>query len=72
MTVAAFVIDSELRTEFRTNGGLELLVSMLQSADHAVRRNSSWAVSICAVDEPTATVVASLGYVYNLLNGFIL
>mgnify|MGYP001796473374 FL=1 len=63
MAVAAFVIDADCRAEFRNQGGLEPLVRMLDSADDAVRRNSSWAVSVCAVDEPTAMVVASLGYV---------
>lgn len=61
MTVASFVIDAECRADFRNAGGIEPLVKMLNSADAAVRRNSSWAISICAADEPTAMVVASLG-----------
>lgn len=61
MAVAAFVLDYEGRNEFRTIGGLEPLVKMLNSNDDAVRRNASWAVCVCCVDEPTAMVVASLG-----------
>lgn len=61
MAVAAYVIDVDCRTEFRNQGGLVPLVKMLDSADDAVRRNSSWAISVCAADEPTAMVVASLG-----------
>ena len=61
MAVAAYVIDADCRAEFRNIGGLVPLVKMLESADDSVRRNSSWAISICAVDEPTAMVVASLG-----------
>lgn len=63
MAVAAFVSDSEARNELRNLGGIEPLVKMLASGDAEVRRNSSWAISVCATDEPTAMVVASLGWV---------
>jgi len=63
MAVAAFVIDADSRAEFRNLGGLDPLVQMLNSGNDEVRRNSSWALSVCAVDEPTAMNIAILGYV---------
>lgn len=61
MAVASFVFDADGRNELRSLGGVIPLVSMLNSADAASRRNASWAISVCAVDEQTAMLVASLG-----------
>lgn len=63
MAVAAFVSDVDARAELRSLGGIEPLVKMLASGNDEVRRNSSWAISVCATDEPTAMAIASLGSV---------
>jgi len=45
----------------RDNDGIEPLVALLQSGNDDVRRSASWAVSVCAVDEPTAVEVCKFG-----------
>ncbi|XP_064608678.1 LOW QUALITY PROTEIN: armadillo repeat-containing protein 3-like [Liolophura sinensis] len=59
--LAAYVCDTDSRTALREAGGLEPLVALLTSCDDEVRRNSAWAVSVCAVDEPTAAEICRLG-----------
>ncbi len=49
--------------QFRENGGIEPLVKLLQSGNDEVRRNASWAINICAVDEPTSIAICAHGYV---------
>lgn len=47
--------------QFRNNGGIEYLITLLHSGNDEVRRNSSWAIAVCAVDEQTASEVCKLG-----------
>ncbi|XP_033742747.1 armadillo repeat-containing protein 3-like isoform X4 [Pecten maximus] len=61
LCVAAYVCDSDSRAEFRNASGIEHLVILLHSGNDEVRRNASWAITVCAVDEPTATEVCKLG-----------
>ncbi|OWF48938.1 armadillo repeat-containing protein 3-like isoform X3 [Mizuhopecten yessoensis] len=61
LCIAAYVCDSDSRAEFRNASGIEHLVILLHSGNDEVRRNASWAITVCAVDEPTATEVCKLG-----------
>ncbi|ELT95018.1 hypothetical protein CAPTEDRAFT_165326 [Capitella teleta] len=61
LAVAAFLGDFEARTTFRENGGLTPLVQLLHSGNDDVRRSASWAITVCAVDEPTAAEISKLG-----------
>ncbi|KAK3099626.1 hypothetical protein FSP39_007188 [Pinctada imbricata] len=61
LAVAAFVCDADSRSEFRNASGVEHLVELLHSGNDEVRRNASWALAVCAVDEPTATEICKLG-----------
>ena len=47
--------------QFRNAGGIEHLIALLHSGTDEVRRNSSWALAVCAVDEQTASEVCRLG-----------
>ncbi|XP_053398829.1 armadillo repeat-containing protein 3-like isoform X4 [Mercenaria mercenaria] len=61
LAVAAFVCDAESRENFRLSDGLTPLVALLRSGNDEVRRNAAWAITVCAVDEPTATEICKLG-----------
>ncbi|KAL5011438.1 hypothetical protein ScPMuIL_009989 [Solemya velum] len=61
LAVAAFVCDFDTRTEFRGAEGLEHLVRLLHSGNEEVRRNASWAIAVCAVDELTSIEICKLG-----------
>ena len=37
------------------------MVQQLNSGNDDVRRSASWAITVCAVDEPTATEISKLG-----------
>lgn len=47
--------------QFRASDGLAPLVGLLRSGTDEVRRNASWAITVCAVDEPTAIELCKLG-----------
>ena len=47
--------------------GLSPLIALLRSCNDEVRRNAAWAVTVCAVDEPTAIEICKLGYVPALV-----
>ncbi|XP_077879446.1 armadillo repeat-containing protein 3 isoform X1 [Ictidomys tridecemlineatus] len=61
LTVAATACDVEARTELRNCGGLEPLVELLYSKNDEVRRHASWAVMVCAGEEPMAVELCRLG-----------
>ncbi|XP_036861937.2 armadillo repeat-containing protein 3 isoform X4 [Manis javanica] len=61
LTVAAIMCDAEARRKLRNSGGLEPLVELLRSKNVEVRRHVSWAVMVCAGDEPTAVELCRLG-----------
>ncbi|KAI5935363.1 Armadillo repeat-containing protein 3 [Manis javanica] len=61
LTVAAIMCDAEARRKLRNSGGLEPLVELLRSKNIEVRRHVSWAVMVCAGDEPTAVELCRLG-----------
>ncbi|KAL4230819.1 Armadillo repeat-containing protein 3 [Mactra antiquata] len=61
LAVAAFVCDADSRETFRLSDGLTPLVALLRSGNDEVRRNAAWAITVCAVDEPTATEICKLG-----------
>ncbi|XP_071087902.1 armadillo repeat-containing protein 3-like isoform X2 [Haliotis cracherodii] len=61
LALAAFVCDADARTELRVSGGVEPLIVLLHSGNDEVRRNTSWAITVCGVDEPTATEICKLG-----------
>ncbi|XP_060595382.1 armadillo repeat-containing protein 3-like isoform X3 [Ruditapes philippinarum] len=61
LAVAAYVCDAESRENFRLSDGLTPLVALLRSGNDEVRRNAAWAITVCAVDEPTATEICKLG-----------
>ena len=41
--------------------GIEALVKLLHSGNDEVRRSASWAITVCAVDEPTAMEICRYG-----------
>ena len=43
-------------------------MELLRTNNDEVRRSASWAVTVCAVDEPTAIEVGKYGYVTSLLS----
>lgn len=61
LAVAAYVCDFESRENFRLSDGLTPLVALLRSGNDEVRRNAAWAITVCAVDEPTAIEICKLG-----------
>ncbi|XP_052795764.1 armadillo repeat-containing protein 3-like isoform X3 [Mya arenaria] len=61
LAVAAFVCDFDSRENFRQSDGIAPLIGLLSSGNDEVRRNAAWAVTVCAVDEPTATEICKLG-----------
>nr|XP_027784448.1 armadillo repeat-containing protein 3 isoform X1 [Marmota flaviventris] len=61
LTVAATACDVEARTGLRNCGGLEPLVELLYSKNDEVRRHASWAVMVCASEEPMAVELCRLG-----------
>lgn len=61
LAVAAYVCDAESRENFRLADGLTPLVALLRSGNDEVRRNAAWAITVCAVDEPTAIEICKLG-----------
>ena len=40
-------------------------MELLRTNNDEVRRSASWAVTVCAVDEPTAIEVGKYGYVHE-------
>ncbi|XP_052278834.1 armadillo repeat-containing protein 3-like isoform X2 [Dreissena polymorpha] len=61
LAVAAYVCDSDSRENFRHSDGLPPLIGLLRSGNDEVRRNAAWAITVCAVDEPTAAEICKLG-----------
>ncbi|XP_046279027.1 armadillo repeat-containing protein 3 isoform X3 [Marmota monax] len=61
LMVAATACDVEARTGLRNCGGLEPLVELLYSKNDEVRRHASWAVMVCASEEPMAVELCRLG-----------
>lgn len=47
--------------QFREHNGVEPLVNLLYSPSDDVRRSVSWALTLCAIDEPTAMEVSKHG-----------
>ena len=47
--------------QFRENNGIEPLVQLLHSRNDDVRRSASWAISVVAIDEPTAIDICKTG-----------
>ncbi|XP_069846606.1 armadillo repeat-containing protein 3 isoform X1 [Dipodomys merriami] len=60
-TVAAIACDAEARILLRNSGGLEPLVQLLYSKKDDVRKHASWAVMVCASDEPISLELCRLG-----------
>ncbi|KAK3599496.1 hypothetical protein CHS0354_006630 [Potamilus streckersoni] len=60
LAIAAFVCDADSRETFRLADGLLPLVDLLRSGNDEVRRNACWALTVCAVDEPTAVEICKL------------
>lgn len=61
LAVAAYVCDAESRENFRLSDGLTPLIGLLRSGNDEVRRNAAWAITVCAVDEPTAKEICKSG-----------
>ncbi|XP_016410222.1 armadillo repeat-containing protein 3-like [Sinocyclocheilus rhinocerous] len=59
--VASLACDAEARMELRNVGGLSTLVQLLKSINAEIRRNASWAISVCANDEITALELCNAG-----------
>ncbi len=47
--------------QLRNAGGLSPLVQLLKSINAEVRRNASWAISVCANDEITTLELFNAG-----------
>ncbi|KAL3878968.1 hypothetical protein ACJMK2_031290 [Sinanodonta woodiana] len=60
LAIAAYVCDADSRETFRLADGLLPLVDLLRSGNDEVRRNACWAITVCAVDEPTAVEICKL------------
>ena len=43
--------------QFRLTDGLSPLIALLRLCNDEVRRNAAWAVTVCAVDDPTAVEI---------------
>ncbi len=58
--------------QLRNAGGLSPLVQLLKSINAEVRRNASWAISVCANDEITTLELlmpgVSMFYAFNTLH----
>ena len=50
-----------IQFQFRLSDGLAPLIGLLRSGNDEVRRNAAWAITVCAVDEPTATEICKSG-----------
>ncbi|XP_074650808.1 armadillo repeat-containing protein 3-like [Tubulanus polymorphus] len=61
LAVAAFASDANARQDFGLSNGLEPLCELLKSNNDEVRRSASWAITVIAVDEPTASELSKLG-----------
>ncbi|KAM4828748.1 armadillo repeat-containing protein 3 [Thomomys bottae] len=61
LMVAAITCDVEARMMLKNSGGLEPLVQLLYSKKDEVRKNASWAVMVCASDEPMSVELCKLG-----------